>query len=125
MADTTSNDLSLGHKQRLAMACSLMHEPEILFLDEPTSGVDPLARREFWSRINALAEQRVTVMVTTHFMEEAEYCDRLAIMAEGEILALGTPEEIKAAQRSESLPEPTMEDAFIRLIEGKQSEMAA
>jgi ABC-2 type transport system ATP-binding protein len=90
-----SQDLSLGHKQRLAMACALMHEPEILFLDEPTSGVDPLARREFWSRINALAEQAVTVMVTTHFMEEAEYCDRLAIMADGEILALGTPAEIK------------------------------
>ena len=71
------------------MACALMHEPEILFLDEPTSGVDPLARREFWQRINALAEQGVTVMVTTHFMEEAEYCDRLAIMAAGAILAMG------------------------------------
>ena len=119
MADTDSLDLPLGHKQRLAMACALMHEPEILFLDEPTSGVDPLARREFWSRINALAEQRVTVMVTTHFMEEAEYCDRLAIMADGEILALGTPEEIKQRQRTAEHPEPTMEDAFIALIEGK------
>ncbi len=118
VADTTSLDLPLGHKQRLAMACALMHEPEILFLDEPTSGVDPLARREFWSRINALAEQRVTVMVTTHFMEEAEYCDRLAIMAEGEILALGTPEEVKQRRRSAQHPEPTMEDAFIALIEG-------
>ena len=101
MADVTSLDLPLGHKQRLAMACALMHEPEILFLDEPTSGVDPLARREFWSRINALAEQRVTVMVTTHFMEEAEYCDRLAIMADGEILAIGTPEEIKQRERTD------------------------
>ena len=72
-----------------------MHEPEILFLDEPTSGVDPLARREFWQRINALAEQGVTVMVTTHFMEEAEYCDRLAIMADGRDPGLGTPAEIK------------------------------
>ena len=119
MADTNSLDLPLGHKQRLAMACALMHEPEILFLDEPTSGVDPLARREFWSRINALAEQDVTVMVTTHFMEEAEYCDRLAIMADGEILALGTPEEIKQRQRTTEQPEPTMEDAFIGLIEGQ------
>ena len=119
MADTVSLDLPLGYKQRLAMACALMHEPEILFLDEPTSGVDPLARREFWSRINALAEQRVTVMVTTHFMEEAEYCDRLAIMADGEILALGAPEEIKQRQRSAAHPEPTMEDAFIALIEGQ------
>jgi drug efflux transport system ATP-binding protein len=119
MADATSLDLPLGHKQRLAMACALMHEPEILFLDEPTSGVDPLARREFWRRINALAEHRVTVMVTTHFMEEAEYCDRLAIMADGEILAMGTPEEIKKRERTTERPEPTMEDAFIALIESK------
>ncbi len=118
MADTNSMDLPLGHKQRLAMACALMHEPDILFLDEPTSGVDPLARREFWSRINSLAERNVTIMVTTHFMEEAEYCDRLAIMADGEILALGTPEEIKQRQRTPEHPDPTMEDAFIGLIEG-------
>ena len=119
VADATSMDLPLGHKQRLAMACALMHEPEILFLDEPTSGVDPLARREFWGRINALAEQRVTIMVTTHFMEEAEYCDRLAIMADGEILAMGTPEQIKQGQRSPAHPEPDMEEAFIALIESK------
>lgn len=119
MAGVTSLDLPLGHKQRLAMACALMHEPEILFLDEPTSGVDPLARRDFWRRINALAEQRVTLMVTTHFMEEAEYCDRLAIMADGEILAIGTPEEIKKSQRTAEQPEPTLEDAFIALIESK------
>jgi len=125
MADTNSIDLPLGHKQRLAMACALMHEPEILFLDEPTSGVDPLARREFWSHINSLAEQNVTVMVTTHFMEEAEYCDRLAIMADGEILALGTPEEIKQRQRTAEHPEPTMEDAFIGLIEGKDQQSGA
>jgi drug efflux transport system ATP-binding protein len=125
MADTTSIDLPLGHKQRLAMACALMHGPEILFLDEPTSGVDPLARREFWSRINTLAEQHVTIMVTTHFMEEAEYCDRLAIMADGEILAMGTPEEIKQSQRSAERPEPTMEDAFIELIEGRANQAQA
>lgn len=119
LADMTSRDLSLGHKQRLAMACSLMHEPEILFLDEPTSGVDPLARREFWSRITALAEDGVTILVTTHFMEEAEYCDRLAIMAEGEVLALGTPAEIRHSQRTEGRPEPTLEDAFIALIENR------
>lgn len=123
VVESASLDLPLGHKQRLAMACALMHEPEILFLDEPTSGVDPLARREFWSRINALAEQYVTVMVTTHFMEEADYCDRLAIMADGGILALGTPEEIKQHQRSAAQPEPTMEAAFIALIE--HSEPAA
>jgi ABC-2 type transport system ATP-binding protein len=117
MAEFASSDLSLGYKQRLALACALMHEPEILFLDEPTSGVDPLARREFWTRINTLAGQGVTVMVTTHFMEEAEYCDRLAIMAEGEILTIGKPGGIKAQARSEALSEPTLEDAFVRLIQ--------
>jgi drug efflux transport system ATP-binding protein len=117
-ADAASADLALGYKQRLAMACALMHEPEILFLDEPTSGVDPLARREFWRRINALAHRGVTVLVTTHFMEEAEYCDRLAIMAAGEILATGEPAAIKARARADGAPEPTMEDAFIQLIEG-------
>jgi ABC-2 type transport system ATP-binding protein len=115
--EAKSGDLPLGYKQRLALACALMHEPDILFLDEPTSGVDPLARREFWHRINALAEAGVTVLVTTHFMEEAEYCDRLAIMAAGEILSLGTPTEVKAAARSEQSPDPSMEDAFIALIE--------
>jgi drug efflux transport system ATP-binding protein len=117
-ADDPSAELALGYKQRLAMACALMHEPEILFLDEPTSGVDPIARREFWRRINALAHSGVTVLVTTHFMEEAEFCDRLAIMAAGEILATGEPAEIKARARPDGAPEPTMEDAFIRLIEG-------
>jgi len=117
-ADAESAELSLGYKQRLAMACALMHEPEILFLDEPTSGVDPLARREFWRRINALARAGVTVMVTTHFMEEAEYCDRLAIMAAGEILATGEPARIKALARAPGAPEPSMEDAFIHLIQG-------
>jgi ABC-2 type transport system ATP-binding protein len=117
-----SGDLPLGYKQRMALAAALMHEPEILFLDEPTSGVDPLARREFWHRINSLAEGGVTVLVTTHFMEEAEYCDRLVIMAEGEILAQGTPAEMKRRFRSSSLPEPTMEDAFIALIEARREE---
>jgi len=119
LADSASGDLSLGYKQRLALACALMHEPDILFLDEPTSGVDPLARREFWQRINALAEQGVTIMVTTHFMEEAEYCDRLAIMATGEILTIGTPAAIKQGARTQTLPDPTMEDAFIGLIEAR------
>jgi len=125
MAHADSADLSLGYKQRLALACALMHEPEILFLDEPTSGVDPLARREFWQRIGNLAEQGVTIMVTTHFMEEAEYCDRLAIMAAGEILTLGTPADIKGQARSAELPEPTMEDAFVGLIEAHEREAAA
>jgi drug efflux transport system ATP-binding protein len=116
-ADMASGDLPLGYKQRLAMAAALMHEPDILFLDEPTSGVDPLARREFWHRINLLAEHGVTVLVTTHFMDEANYCDRLLIMADGETLAQGTPAEMKARFRAPDRPDPTMEDAFIGLIE--------
>ena len=115
------NELPLGYKQRLAMAAALMHEPEILFLDEPTSGVDPLARREFWHRINLLAEQGVTVLVTTHFMDEANYCDRLLIMADGETLAQGTPAEMKARFRGPDLPDPTMEDAFIGLMERRSA----
>lgn len=120
-ADINSISLPLGYKQRLAMACSLMHDPDILFLDEPTSGVDPLARRQFWNQINALAQQGVTVMVTTHFMEEAEYCDRIAIMAAGRILTLGTPAEIREAASTDRNPEPTIEDAFIRLIEQNET----
>lgn len=120
-AHSSSGDLPLGYKQRLAMAAALLHEPDILFLDEPTSGVDPLARREFWQRINALAESGVTVLVTTHFMEEANYCDRLLIMAEGELLAQGTPAEMKARFRSQSLPSPGMEDAFIGLIRAREN----
>jgi ABC-2 type transport system ATP-binding protein len=116
-ATMNAGSLPLGYKQRLALACALMHEPEILFLDEPTSGVDPLARREFWARVNALAKGGTTCLVTTHFMEEAEYCDHLVLMSLGEILAQGTPVEIKAKVRRPELPNPSMEDAFIALIE--------
>ena len=107
-----------GYKQRLAMAAALLHEPDILFLDEPTSGVDPLARREFWLRINGFAEKGVTVVVTTHFMEESEYCDRMLIMSRGSVLAMGAPSEIRALARCEEHPEPTIEDAFIALAQG-------
>jgi ABC-2 type transport system ATP-binding protein len=124
VVETASATLPLGYKQRLALACALMHEPDILFLDEPTSGVDPLARREFWHRINALAAQQVTVMVTTHFMEEAEYCDRLAILVDGELLALGSPTEVKNLARSPSVPEPSMEDAFIHVIQSSGGKAA-
>ncbi|HEC17644.1 MAG TPA: ABC transporter ATP-binding protein [Sedimenticola sp.] len=124
-ANANSGTLPLGYKQRLAMAAALLHEPDILFLDEPTSGVDPLARREFWQRINALAEAGVTVLVTTHFMDEANYCDRLVIMAEGEVLATGTPADMKARYRSDERPDPTMEDAFIALIEAHEKDAGA
>ncbi len=119
--DNAAGSLPGGYKQRLAMAAALLHDPDILFLDEPTSGVDPFARREFWLRINNFAEKGVTVVVTTHFMEESEYCDRMLIMSRGEALAMGTPTEIRALARSEKNPEPTIEDAFIALAEGSLS----
>lgn len=117
LAGLPSGNLPGGFKQRLAMAAALLHEPEILFLDEPTSGADPLARRDFWRRITTLSERGVTVVVTTHFMEEAEYCDRVAIMDAGRILAQGTPAEIRGRAPSEPGREPTMEDAFIAVVE--------
>jgi ABC-2 type transport system ATP-binding protein len=117
LAGLPSGNLPGGFKQRLAMAAALLHEPEILFLDEPTSGADPLARREFWRRITALSEDGVTAVVTTHFMEEAEYCDRVAIMDAGRILAHGTPAEIRARALREKKQEATMEDAFIAIVE--------
>lgn len=124
-ASTAALTLPLGFKQRLALAAALMHRPEILFLDEPTSGVDPLARREFWWHINALAESGVTVLVTTHFMDEANYCDRLVIMADGEVLAEDSPENLRARFLQPGEAEASMEDTFIALIEQHQQEAAA
>ena len=127
MLAVNSDSLPGGYKQRLAMACALMHKPELLFLDEPTSGVDPLARRVFWQRINRLASQGVTVIVTTHFMEEAEYCDRIAIMVAGDLLALGTPEQIRAhaAAAGDDTQPATIEQAFIALVEQQRDTEAA
>jgi ABC-2 type transport system ATP-binding protein len=108
--------LPLGLKQRLSLAASLLHDPQILFLDEPTSGVDPLTRRAFWARIGTLADAGVTVLVTSQFMDEAEYCDRLAIVSTGKIIVTGTPAELRARVRTPALPDPTLEDAFITLV---------
>lgn len=115
--DTNSGLLPLGFKQRLALSCSLMHHPVVLFLDEPTSGVDPITRREFWNHINALVEKGVTIMVTTHFMDEAEYCDRIALVYRSKIIHIATPTDLKNLVKTENNPDPTLEDAFISLIQ--------
>ena len=112
-----AGSLPLGFKQRLAMGCAVMHGPDVLFLDEPTSGVDPVTRREFWTCINSFALKGVTVMVTTHFMDEAEYCDRIALVYRGGTIASGPPDALKASVRTEACPDPTLEEAFIALIE--------
>ncbi|WP_237387965.1 ATP-binding cassette domain-containing protein [Xenorhabdus sp. Sc-CR9] len=111
-----TDSLPLGFKQRLALSCALMHEPDILFLDEPTSGVDPLTRREFWLHINGMVDKGVTVMVTTHFMDEAEYCDRIGLVFRGRLIAAGTPDELKQLVSTDEHPNPSMEDAFIDLV---------
>jgi ABC-2 type transport system ATP-binding protein len=115
--DSDAGGLPLGFKQRLALACATMHDPAVLFLDEPTSGVDPLTRREFWAHINAMVGRGVTVVVTTHFMDEAEYCDRIGLVYRGRMIAEGPPDRLKAGARTDALPDPTLEDAFIALVE--------
>ena len=116
---TPSKNLPLGYKQRLSLACAVMHDPVVLFLDEPTSGVDPITRREFWNHIYAMVQKGMTIMVTTHFMDEAEYCDRIALIYKGKAIALGTPHSLI----SQVSQDATMEDTFIELI--KRSENAS
>ena len=106
-----SGELPLGFKQKLSLACALIHNPPILFLDEPTSGVDVITRREFWNHIKSLAQKGVTVLVTTHFMDEAEYCDRISLFYKGDAVAIGTPSALKNKVRAKS-----MEEAFMKLI---------
>lgn len=113
--NTKSADLPGGYKQRLSMAAALLHEPEIIFLDEPTSGIDPLARRSFWYSIGELANQGITVIITTHFMEEAEYCDRIAIQDAGRMLALGSPSQVRQQAGADHALD--MNSAFIAIVE--------
>ncbi|MFC2553889.1 MAG: ATP-binding cassette domain-containing protein [Lautropia mirabilis] len=116
--EAESGLLPAGYRQRLAMAAGLIHAPDILFLDEPTSGIDPLARRAFWRTITALSAQGVTIVITTHFMEEAEYCDRIAIQDAGRMLALGTPREVRELAGAKG---SDMNAAFIAIVERGRS----
>lgn len=114
--DRTSGSLPIGWRQRLALAAALLHEPDILFLDEPTGGVDPVFRRRFWGILYELAEEGVTIFVTTHYMDEAEYCGRISIMHKGRIIELGQPYELIQKYRTENL-----EELFINLIEEREA----
>ena len=110
--NTQAKDLPLGYKQRLSLACAIMHDPAVLFLDEPTSGVDPVTRREFWNHIYAMVEKGMTIMVTTHFMQEAEYCDKIALIYKSKAIAIDTPHDLIL----KISPNATMQEAFIELI---------
>jgi ABC-2 type transport system ATP-binding protein len=113
--DTRSGTLPPGYKQRLSMAAGLLHEPDILFLDEPTSGIDPLTRRAFWRTITEQARAGITIIITTHFMEEAEYCDRVAIQDEGHLRALGTLGQVR--EQAGAGASADMNDVFISIVE--------
>ena len=108
-----------GWRQRLALGCALLHKPPVIFLDEPTSGVDPISRRNFWDLIYQLAAEDVTVFVTTHYMDEAEYCDRLAMIYRGELVAIGTPDELKVRYMSSDILNLECPDPFKMLQEVK------
>jgi ABC-2 type transport system ATP-binding protein len=110
-AKSLVNAIPLGWKQRLAFATAMLHRPQIVFLDEPTSGVDPIVRREFWNLIYKTASQGVTIFVTTHYMDEAEYCNRISIMSEGELKLVGTPHELKNKMEVDSI-----EDVFVKFV---------
>ena len=108
--DTRVKSIPLGWKQKLAFSVAVLHDPKVVFLDEPTGGVDPITRRQFWELIYTTAAAGTTVFVTTHYMDEAEYCDRVSIMVDGRIVALGTPSELKAQYEAR-----TIDDVFVRL----------
>jgi len=113
--DARIKSLPIGWRQKLAFSVAILHEPRIVFLDEPTGGVDPITRRQFWDMIYKAAARQVTVFVTTHYLDEAEYCDRVAIMVDGKLAALDTPNGLK-----QSLGSGSMNDAFIRLVRGNE-----
>ncbi|MFZ5518856.1 MAG: ABC transporter ATP-binding protein [Candidatus Zhuqueibacterota bacterium] len=110
---TLTSEIPLGWKQRLALGCAILHNPSTVFLDEPTSGVDPISRRNFWSLIYELAEAGTTVFVTTHYMDEAEYCNRLSVMHQGKIITIDSPNALKSTYKKDNI-----EDVFVSLVSG-------
>ena len=116
-AKRLTSELPLGFKQRLALGCAILHDPPIVFLDEPTSGVDPLARRSFWDLIYDMAAAGKTIFMTTHFMDEAEYCHRVSIMRSGRVIAIDAPNVLK-----QRLGKSTMQEVFMELVEGKNAD---
>jgi ABC-2 type transport system ATP-binding protein len=114
--DRPSGTLPVGWRQRLALAVSLMHQPQMLFLDEPTGGVDPVFRRRFWQELYHLAEEGVTIFVTTHYMDEAEYCDRISIMHQGRIVERGRPPDLLKKHKA-----PSLEELFVSLIGSREA----
>jgi len=110
-----TRELPPGWRQRLALGCSLLHKPDILFLDEPTSGVDPITRRHFWTFIRELAREQITIFVTTHYMDEAKFCERIVMLNQGAIVASGSPAEI-VAEACPGIPDADLNDAFIKLM---------
>ncbi|MDR3031268.1 MAG: ABC transporter ATP-binding protein, partial [Holosporales bacterium] len=120
LGNVNSAVLSLGYKQRLALACAIMHKPQVLFLDEPTSGVDPITRKEFWLHINCLAQRGISVVVTTHFMAEAENCDEISLIYKGKIRASGTPDKLK--NLCKNCQNPTLEQAFVSIVKNVDSD---
>ncbi len=115
--DRLAGSLPVGWRQRLALAAALLHDPKILFLDEPTAGVDPVFRRRFWEILYGLAEEGTTIFVTTHYMDEAEFCQRISIMHQGKIIELGNPQELTKKYR-----QPALQDLFVHLISGKNAD---
>ncbi|MDR1768959.1 MAG: ABC transporter ATP-binding protein [Propionibacteriaceae bacterium] len=120
--DELTRNLSVGWRQRLALGAATIHDPELLFLDEPTSGVDPVARRQFWDLLYELAGRGVTLFVTTHYMDEAAHCDRLAFIYRGRIIADGSPADLRAAHADARHPDPTIEDVFVDLVSAQPGE---
>ncbi len=127
LEDRLARDLAGGHRQRLALACAILHEPPVVFLDEPTSGVDPVARRAFWDLIYDLADRGTTLLVTTHYLDEAEYCECLAFIGAGRLLAVGTPSELKQAMRGSAVfvVEAEPQDAAIRILRDRPDVVSA